>query len=88
MIRERHVILKAALHSGLYSCLAAASYIIMLYCLVYSLTKINVSIYIVLKNFMLVLGTYIVIYSYIYLPSFPSSCIIHNYDTIIIQVYY
>ena len=33
MIRERHVILKAALHSGLYSCLAAASYIIMLYCL-------------------------------------------------------
>ena len=36
MIRERHVILKAALHSGLYSCLAAASYIIMLYCLVYS----------------------------------------------------
>ena len=35
MIRERHVILKAALHSGLYSCLAAASYIIMLYCLVY-----------------------------------------------------
>ena len=37
MIRERHVILKAALHSGLYSCLAAASYIIMLYCQVYSL---------------------------------------------------
>ena len=35
MIRERHVILKAALHSGLYSCSAAASYIIMLYCLVY-----------------------------------------------------
>ena len=34
MIRERHVILKAALHSGLYSCLAAASYLIMLYCLV------------------------------------------------------
>ena len=34
MIRERHVILKAALHSGLYSCLAAASYIIMLYFLV------------------------------------------------------
>ena len=26
MIRERHVILKAALHSGLYSCLAAATY--------------------------------------------------------------
>ena len=48
MIRERHVILKAALHSGLYSCfIAAASYIIMLYCLVYtcSLKKINVSIY-------------------------------------------
>ena len=33
MIRERHVILKAALHSGIYSCLAAASYIIMLCCL-------------------------------------------------------
>ena len=33
MVRERHVILKAALHSGLYSCLAAASYIIMLYLL-------------------------------------------------------
>ena len=44
VIRERHVILKAALHSGLYSCLAAASYIIMLYCLVYSFKKINVSI--------------------------------------------
>ena len=44
MIRERPVILKAALHSGLYSCLAAASYIIMLYCLVYSFKKINVSI--------------------------------------------
>ena len=41
MIRERHVILKAALHSGLYSCLAAASYIIMLYCLVYSFFLIN-----------------------------------------------
>ena len=27
-------------------------------------------------------------YSYIYLPSFPSSCIIHNYDTMIIQVCY
>ena len=37
MVRKSHVILKAALHSGLYSCLAAASYIIMLYCLVYSL---------------------------------------------------
>ena len=40
MIRERHVILKTALHSGLYSCLAAASYIIMLYCLVYSFFKL------------------------------------------------
>ena len=36
MVRERHVILKVALHSELYSCLAAASYIFMLYCLVYS----------------------------------------------------
>ena len=45
MIRERHVILKAAFHSGLYSCLAAASYIIMLYCLVYSFKKINVNSY-------------------------------------------
>ena len=27
-------------------------------------------------------------YSSIYLPSFPSSCIRHNYDTMIIQVYY
>ena len=36
MIRERHVILKAALILGyIYSCLAVASYIIMLYCLVY-----------------------------------------------------
>ena len=52
IIRERHVILgKAALHSGLYSCLAAASYIIMLYCLVYSFLKINVSIYIFFKNY-------------------------------------
>ena len=76
MIRERHVILKAALHSGLYSCLAAASYIIMLYCLVYSFKKINVS-----------LGN-LYNYSYIYFPSFPSSCIIYNYDTMIIQVYY
>ena len=75
MIHERHVILKAALHSGLYSCLAAASYIIMLYCLVYS------------YNFlMLVCGIYN--YSYSYLASFPSSCIVHNYDTMIIQVYY
>ena len=32
MIRERHVILKAALHSRL--AVSAASYIIMLYCLV------------------------------------------------------
>ena len=68
MIRERHVILKAALHSGLYSCLAAASYIIMLYCLVYSLKKINVSI-IVLKKLMLVWGTYIIIAIFIYLHS-------------------
>ena len=36
MIRERHVILKAALHSWLYSCLAVASYIIIPYCRVYS----------------------------------------------------
>ena len=83
--RERHVILKAALHSGLYSCLAAASYIIMLYCLVYSFLKINVSI-IVLKIYVSLGNLYN--YSYIYLPSFPSSCIIHNYDTMIIQVYY
>ena len=41
MIRERHVILKAALQA---SCLAAASYIIMLYCLVYSFKKCNVSL--------------------------------------------
>ena len=68
MIRERHVILKAALHSGLYSCLAAASYIIMLYCLVYSFKKINVSI-IVLKKLMLVWGTYIIIAIFIYLHS-------------------
>ena len=34
MIRERHVILKAALHSRLAVLIAAASYIIMLYCLV------------------------------------------------------
>ena len=40
VIREGHVILKAALHSGLYSSLAAASYIIMLYCLVYSFLKL------------------------------------------------
>ena len=44
--------------------------------LVYSFFKINVS-----------LGN-LYNYSYIYLPSFPSSCIIHNYDTMIIQVYY
>ena len=85
MIRERHVILKAALHSGLYSCLAAASYIIMLYCLVYSFKKMYVSIY--LKKINVSMGN---LYNYndIYLPSFPSSCIIHNYDTMIIQVYY
>ena len=73
MIRERHVILKAALHSKL----AVSSYIIMLYCLVY-----------IVKIFlMLVWGTYN--YSYRYLASFPSSCsvYIHNYDTMIIQVY-
>ena len=68
MIRERHVILKTALHSGLYSCLAAASYIIMLYCLVYSFLKINVSI-IVFKKLMLVRGTYIIIAIFIYLHS-------------------
>ena len=67
MIREMHVILKAALHSRLYSCLAAASYIIMLYCLVY-----------IVKIFlMLVWGTYN--YSYRYLASFPSSCIVYIY---------
>ena len=31
MIRERHVILKAALHSGLYRCLAAVTTIIKLF---------------------------------------------------------
>ena len=36
MIRDRHVILKVVLHIRLYSCLVAASYIIMLCCLVYS----------------------------------------------------
>ena len=36
MIRERHVILKAALYFRLYSCLAAASYINMLCCLLYN----------------------------------------------------
>ena len=44
MIRERLVILKVSLHSGLYSYLAAASYIIMLYCLVYIFFLNNVSI--------------------------------------------
>ena len=44
VIRESHVILKAALHSRLYSCLAAASYIIVLYCLVYSYNFLNVSL--------------------------------------------
>ena len=70
MIRERHVILKAALHSGLYSCLAAASYIIMLYCLDIVFKKINVII-IVLKKLMLhvVWGTYIIIAIFIYLHS-------------------
>ena len=67
MVRERHVILKAALHSGLYS------YIIMLYCLVlvYSFFKINVSSYIhvVLKKLMLVWGTYIIIAIFIYVHS-------------------
>ena len=33
MIREKHVILKATFCSGLYSCLVAANYIIMLCCL-------------------------------------------------------
>ena len=69
MIRERHIILKAVLHSRL------ASYIIMLYCLVYSYTF-----------FVLVWGTYN--YSYSYLASFPISCIVHNCHTVIIQVYY
>ena len=85
MIRERHVIFKAALHSGLYSCLAAASYIIMLYCLVYSFFKLML-VY-SFKKINVSLGN-LYNYSYIYLPSFPSSCIIHNYDTMIIQVYY
>ena len=66
MIRERRIILKAALHSGLYSCLAAASYIIMLYCLVYSFKKINVSI-IIVKKINVSLGN-LYNYSYIYLP--------------------
>ena len=35
---------------------------------------------------MLVWGTYN--YSFSYLASFPSSCIVHNYDAMIIQVYY
>ena len=71
MICERHVILKAALHSRI----AVVSYIIMLYCLVYTFSY----------NFlMLVWGTYN--YSYSYLASFPNSCIVHNYDTMIIQV--
>ena len=67
MIRERHVILKAALHSRLYSCLAAASYIIMLYCHI-----------IIVKIFlMLVWGTYN--YSYRYLASFLSFCSVYIY---------
>ena len=68
MVRERHVILKAALHSGLYSCLAAASYILMLYCLVYSFFLIYISI-IVFFKLMLVWGTYIIIAIFIYLHS-------------------
>ena len=88
MIRERHVILKAALHSGLYSCLAAASYIIMPYCLVYSLTKINVSSYIVKKIIILVWGTYIIIAIFIYLHSQAPALYIIMILYIIIQVYY
>ena len=64
MIRERHVILKAALHSKL-SCLAAASYVIMLYHA--SIVKIFL---------MLVWGTYN--YSYRNLASFSSSCIVYT----------
>ena len=46
MVCERHVILKTALHSGLYSCLAAATYISMLYCLVYSVLFKSMLVYI------------------------------------------
>ena len=87
MIRERHVILKVALHSGLYSCLAAASYIIMLCCLVYNYID-YIYIYIFFFLIMLVYSFFkinislgnLYNYSSIYLPSFPSSCIIHKYD--------
>ena len=44
MIRERHVILKAVLHSRLAVYLQLATYIIMLYCLVYSYIFFNVSL--------------------------------------------
>ena len=79
MIRERHVILKVALHSRLYSCLAAAScsYIIMLCCLVYIFFFLLLLVYSLKINNSL--GN-LYNYSYIYLPSFPSSCIVHNYD--------
>ena len=68
MIREKHIILKAVFHSRL------ASYIIMLYCLVYSTI-----FYVSLGNLN---------YSYSYLASFPISCIVHNCHTMIMQVYY
>ena len=71
MIRERHVILTAALHSRL-----AVSYI--------HDYAVLPSIIIVIYNFLLVRGTYN--YSYSYLASFPSSYIVQNYDTTIIQV--
>ena len=71
MIRERHVILKNDAPFWV-SCLAAASYIIMLYCLVY-----------IVKIFlMLVWGTYK--YTYRYLASFPSSCIAYIYIIMIL----
>ena len=74
MTRERHVILKAALDSRL----AAASYI--------HNYAVLPSYIIIVKQifFKLVWGTYT--YSYSYLASFPSSCIVHNNDTMIIQV--
>ena len=51
-----------------------------------ALMRISSSIYNYSYNFeMLVWGTYN--YSYSSLASFPSSCIVYNYDTIIIQVY-
>ena len=71
-----HVILKPALHFRLYSCLVADSYIIMLYCLIYSY-----------NFFMLVCG--IIIIAVVILPHFQVPALyIHNYDTMIIQVYY